>query len=105
MPELFKAGVVLGFARADTAAPIMFGRLTGIARRVESLAVKVGDVTRKGCRRCAQERVSFFMRDVGAEAVDESGRTLLEVQTTRRALCGCGQPMGYKDIVFVIVAA
>ncbi len=83
----------------------MFGRLTGISRRVDTLATKVGDATRQRCRRCRQPRVSFFMQDLDAEAVDNNGRPLLDVQATRPTVCVCGQSIDYTDVVFVTVAA
>ena len=72
---------------------------------MKSLAAKVGDATQAPCRRCAQERVSYFYQDIGADAADDNGRTLVDVQATRPALCPCGQPFAYKDIVYVVVAA
>jgi len=84
----------------------MFGRLTGISRRVDTLAAKVGDATRQRCRLCRQPRASFFMQDSDdADAIHNDGRTLRDIHATRPAVCVCGQSIDYTDVVFVTVAA
>jgi hypothetical protein len=77
----------------------MFGRLTGISRRVETLAAKVGAATADGCGQCRAERVSFFMQSATGFH-DGAGRAIDAVRAARPDQCACGHPFAYQDILF-----
>ena len=73
----------------------MFGRLTGIARRVEALVAKTDAAQASNCSTChgvARDIARFFM-----------GKAAHAAAKTPPAKCRCGRALTYVDIVFVVV--